>query len=126
MAFTLNRVELLGHLGREADLRYTPDGQPVAHLRLATDRPVRPGAAAETDWHALVCWGKLAELAGQYARKGRLVYVAGRLTYRAWDGQDGQARRSTEIVVSELLLLDRRPEPGTDTLDAEADDAVPF
>ena len=109
MPMSHNRVELIGRTGRDADLQTTPDGQPVARFSLATDRPTRAGAP-ETDWHQVVLWGKLAEIAGQYVTRGRLVFVAGRLAYRAWEGRDGQPRRATEVVASELVLLDRRPE----------------
>ena len=123
---SLNRVELVGRLGGEPDMRYTADGQCVTTFRLATDRPVRPGSAPETDWHRVVCWGKLGEIAGQYLDKGRLVFVAGRLAYRAWESQDGQQRRATEIVASELILLDRRPDAESRAADDDADDDLPF
>jgi single-strand DNA-binding protein len=126
MPFNLNRVELIGRLGQEPELRYTGDGLAVAKLNLATDRPTRPGAQPETDWHQIVCWGKLAEFAGQYLAKGRLVFVAGRLTYRSWEGKDGQQRRATEIVASELIPLDRRPEAPPSDAASPADDDVPF
>ena len=109
MPMSHNRVELIGRTGRDAELQYLPEGQAVAKFSLATDRPTRAGTP-ETDWHQVVLWGKLAEIAGQYVTKGRLVFVAGRLAYRAWEGRDGQPRRATEIVASELVLLDRRPE----------------
>jgi single-strand DNA-binding protein len=126
MPFNLNRVELIGRLGHEPELRYTADSQAVAKLSLATDRRSRPGAEPETDWHQIVCWGKLAEFAGQYLAKGRLVFVAGRLTYRSWEGKDGQQRHTTEIVASELIPLDRRPEAPPGDATAAADDDVPF
>ena len=126
MAFSLNRVHLIGRLGREPDLRYTPEGQALTRFSLATDRPTRLGGQSEADWHQIVCWGKLAEFAGQYLAKGRLVFVAGRLTYRTWEGRDGQTRRTTEIVANELILLDRRPETEPQEPEAEGDDDVPF
>lgn len=126
MPFSLSRAELIGRLGRDPDMRFTPDGQAVTRFSLATDRPTKPGAQPETDWHQIVCWGKLAEFAGQYLVKGRLVFVAGRLTYRSWEGQDGQRRRATEIVARELILLDRRPESEIQEPDEEGADDVPF
>ena len=116
MGFSINRAELIGRLGRDPDMRYTPEGRVVTKFSVATDRPTKPGAEPETDWHQVVCWGPLAEFAGQYLGKGRLVYIAGRITYRSWDGKDGQKRYATEIVASEVIALDRRPDnPSTET-----------
>ena len=123
---SLNRVELIGRLGRAPEMRYTADGQCVTTFSLATNRPVRAGANSETDWHRVVCWGKLGEVAGQYLDKGRLVYVAGRIAYRAWESQDGQQRRATEIVAGDLILLDRRPDAEPRATDGDADDDLPF
>jgi len=109
MSFSLNRTELIGRLGQDPEMRYTPEGQAVSKFSLATDRPAKPGTQSEPDWHSVVCWQKLAEFAGQHLTKGRLVFVAGRLTYRSWEGKDGQKHRATEIVASELIPLDRKP-----------------
>jgi len=109
MSFSLNRTELIGRLGQDPEMRYTPEGQAVSKFSLATDRPAKPGTQSEPDWHSVVCWRKLAEFAGQHLSKGRLVFVAGRLTYRSWEGKDGQRHRATEIVASELIPLDRKP-----------------
>ncbi len=109
MPFSLNRTELIGRLGQEPEMRCTPDGQAVTKFSLATDRPSKPGTQSEPDWHNVVCWQKLAEFAGQHLTKGRLVFVAGRLTYRSWEGKDGQKHRTTEIVATELIPLDRKP-----------------
>lgn len=110
MPFSLNRTELIGRLGRDPDMRFTPDGQAVTKFSLATDRPAKAGEEPVTDWHQVVCWGKLAEFAGQYLSKGRLVFAAGRLTYRDWEGRDARRHRTAEIIATELILLDRRPE----------------
>ncbi len=108
-------------------MRYTPDGQPVTSFSLATDRPAKAGAKPETDWHHIVCWGKLAEFAGQYLSKGRLVFTAGRITYRSWEGKDGQLRHSTEIVATELMPLDRRPEAEpAEPASVKQEDEIPF
>jgi single-strand DNA-binding protein len=109
MSFSLNRTELIGRLGQDPEMRYTPEGQAVTKFSLATDRPAKPGTQSEPDWHSVVCWQKLAEFAGQHLTKGRLVFVAGRLTYRSWEGKDGQKHRATEIVATELIPLDRKP-----------------
>lgn len=111
---SINRVILIGRLGRTPEMRYTPEGQAVTRFSLATDRPVRAGAHAEADWHHVVCFGKVAEFAGQHLDRGRLVCVVGRITYRSWEGRDGQNRRATEIVASEVEALDRKPN-GDDT-----------
>ena len=122
MGFSVNRAELIGRLGRDPDMRYTPEGHVVTKFSVATDRPTKPGADPETDWHQVVCWGPLAEFAGQYLGKGRLVYIAGRITYRSWDGKDGQKRYATEIVASEVIALDRRPDNPSN--EAAADEPV--
>jgi single-strand DNA-binding protein len=124
MAFTLNRIELIGRLGRDPEMRYTPEGQAITTFSLATDRRTRGGT--ETDWHRIVCWDKLAEVAGDYLTSGRLVFVAGRLIYREWEDREGTRRRAAEVVVSELILLDRRPEAAPRAADADPDESVPF
>ena len=132
MPFNLNRVELIGRLGHDPEMRFTGDNQAITKFSLATDRRARPGAQPETDWHQVICWGKLAEFAGQYLAKGRLVFVAGRLTYRTWEDKEGQKHRATEIVATELIPLDRRPavERTEDEPDepaaGDADDDLPF
>lgn len=126
MAFQYNRAELIGRLGRDPELRYTAEGVAVATFRVATDRPARPGAEPETDWHQIVAWRGLGEFVGQYLTKGRLVFVAGRLTYRSWEGKDGQRRRTAEVVASEIILLDRRPEAAAPEPAPEGGDDVPF
>jgi len=82
MGFSLNRVELIGRLGHQPEMRYTPEGQAITKFSLATDRPAKPGVEPQTEWHSVICFGKTAEVAGQYLDRGRLVSVAGRLTYR--------------------------------------------
>src|SRR5262245_27841511 len=106
MAQSLNRVVLAGRLGRDAEVRFTPQGTPVATLSLATDRPVPAGAAPVTDWHRVVCWERLANDAAAFLTRGRLVCVVGRLVYRTWEGRDGQRRRVAEVVATELFPLD--------------------
>ena len=129
MAQSHNRVELTGRLGADPELRHTGDGTPVANFRLATARPVRAGAPPQTDWHAIVCWERRAEFAAQYLARGRLVFVAGRLTYREYEDNAGTKRTSVEIVATEIVPLDSRA-TGTPTLantaaPADGDD-VPF
>ncbi len=122
---TFQVVYLIGRLGQDPELRYTPEGQALSKFSLATDRPAKPGTAAEADWHTVVCWGKLAEFASDYLTKGRLTFVSGRLSYRSWEARDGQKRRTTEIVASELIPLGRRTDPAPGDPDAGADDDLP-
>ena len=105
MAKTINKVELLGRVGAEPEMRYTQGGTAVTQLRLATDR-VRKGGEAETDWHSVVVWDRLAEAVAEYVQKGQRLYVAGRLVQKSWEGDDGQRRYRTEIHAQEVVFLD--------------------
>jgi single-strand DNA-binding protein len=127
MSLSLNRSELIGRLGQDPEMRYTSDGQAVTKFSLATDRPAKPGNESTPDWHQIVCWQKLAEFAGQHLSKGRLVFVAGRISYRTWEGKDGQKHRATEIVASELIPLDRKPNGELRVVNGADDEAdLPF
>lgn len=113
MARSLNRVQLIGNLTRDPELRYTPNGTAVCSFSIATNRTWKTEAGEkreETEFHRIVAWNKLAELCSQFLTKGRKVYVEGRLTTRSWTGQDGNQRTTTEIVIQDMILLDRRPE----------------
>ena len=105
MARTINKVELLGRVGTEPEMKYTPNGTAVTNLRLATDRYRRDGEDA-TDWHTVIVWGKTAEAVNQYVTKGQRVYVAGRLVQNTWEGDDGQRRHRTEVHTQEVVFLD--------------------
>ena len=107
MSRTINRVELLGRVGTEPEMRYTQGGTAVTQLRLATDRR-RQNGETETDWHNVVCWGKTGEAVNQYVAKGDRIYVAGRLAQNAWENEDGQRRYRTEMHASEVVFLDSR------------------
>ena len=107
----VNKVILIGNLGGDPEVRYTPGGAAVANVNLATNESWndREGNKQErTEWHRLVFWSKLAEIVGQYLKKGSKVYVEGRLQTRQWDDQSGQKRYTTEIVVSDMQMLDGR------------------
>jgi single-strand DNA-binding protein len=107
----LNKVILIGNLGRDPELRYTASGQPVATFTLATTESWTNKSGERdqrTEWHRIVAWGKLAELAGEYLSKGRQVYVEGRLQTREWEDKEGQKRRTTEVNAQQLLFLGRR------------------
>lgn len=119
MAGSLNRVMLIGRCTADPEMRYLPSGLPVTQLRIATNRygTSQDGERREfTDYHDVVVWNmgqrKLAELAGQYLRKGSLVYIEGRLQTRSWEGQDGQKRYRTEVNASDIQFLDSRSAEG--------------
>ena len=107
MARTINRVEILGRVGVEPEMKYTQSGTAVAQLRVATDRR-RQNGDSETDWHSVTCWGKTAEVVNQFVGKGDRVFVAGRLSYSSYEGSDGQRRFRTEIHANEVIFLDSR------------------
>ncbi len=115
MAGSLNRVMLIGRCTADPEMRYLPSGQPVTQLRMATNRysTSQDGERKEfTDYHDVVVWNmggrKLAELAGQYLKKGSLVYIEGRLQTRSWDGQDGQKRYRTEVNANDIQFLESK------------------
>ncbi len=113
MARSLNKVELIGNLTRDPELRYTPQGTPVCSFGLATNRSWVTDSGEkkeEAEFHRIVAWNKLAELCSQLLTKGRKVYVEGRLANRNWTGQDGAQRNITEIVISDMIILDSRRE----------------
>lgn len=102
-----NRVELIGNLTRDPELRFTPNGAAVCTFGMATNRTyVSEGERKEeVDFHRLVAWNKLAELCNQLLKKGHRVFISGRLQTRSWEGQDGQTRQTTEIVIEDMILL---------------------
>jgi single-strand DNA-binding protein len=111
MARSLNRVQLIGNLTRDPELRYTPSGTAVCSFGIATNRSWTTDTGEkkeESEFHRIVAWNKLAELCSQFLTKGRKIYVEGRLATRNWTGQDGQQRNTTEIVIDDMILLDNR------------------
>lgn len=109
MARSLNKVQLIGNLTRDPELRYTPSGAAVCTIGLATNRQwvTEAGEKKEdAEFHRLVAWNKLAEICSQLLKKGRKIYVEGRLQTRKWQGQDGNERQTTEIVISDMIILD--------------------
>jgi single-strand DNA-binding protein len=144
---SINKVILIGRLGKDPEIRSTPNGTTVAKFTLATDERFtdRSGEKQErTEWHNIVAWGKLAEICGQYLRKGKLIYIDGSLRYDSWDDKEtGQKKYRTEIVANNMQMLDRKGDEngasggayagarkgGTATATApqvEEDDEVPF
>lgn len=111
MARSLNKVELIGNLTRDPELRYTPQGTGVCTFGLATNRSWTTDGGEkreDVEYHKIVAWNKLGELCSQLLAKGRKVYVEGRLSTRSWTAQDGSARQTTEIVISDMIILDSR------------------
>ena len=110
----INKVILVGRLGRDPELRYTPSGTAVANFSLATDERWSSNGETQsrTEWHNIVVWSKLAEICNQYLTKGRLVFIEGRLQTRDWEDKDGNKRRTTEIVASDMKMLGGRREDG--------------
>jgi single-strand DNA-binding protein len=113
---SVNKAILVGRLGRDPETRYTSGGQAVANFTLATDETYKDRSGERqkrTEWHRVVLWGKLAEIAQQYLKKGMLVYVEGRIQTRQWeDKRDGQKRQTTEIVGTTMRMLGSRGEGG--------------
>jgi single-strand DNA-binding protein len=109
MARGINKVILIGNLGRDPEVRYTAGGSAVANLSVATTESWRDKQTGEkkeaTEWHKVVVFGKTAEIAGEYLKKGRTVYIEGRLQTRKYQDKDGQERYSTEIVASDMQML---------------------
>ena len=116
MAKSVNKVILIGNLGKDPEVKYTPQGTAVARLTVATNERFKDKAGEwqdRTEWHNVVLWQRLAEIAGEYLKKGGKIFVEGRLQTRSWDDkQTGQKKYMTEIVASDLILLGGRGEGG--------------
>ncbi|PVY70306.1 single-strand binding protein [Tamilnaduibacter salinus] len=115
MARGVNKVILIGNLGNDPDTRYSPNGNAVTNFNIATDESYKDRQSGQlvpkTEWHRIVMFGKIAEIAGQYLRKGSKVYIEGKLQTRKWQGQDGVDRYTTEVVVDingQMQMLDSR------------------
>ena len=113
---SVNKVILIGNLGKDPEVKYTPQGTPVAKLTLATNERYKDKNGEwqdRTEWHNVVLWQRLAEIAGEYLKKGGKVYIEGRLQTRSWDDkQTNQKKYMTEVVASDLVLLGGRGEGG--------------
>lgn len=109
--YSLNRVTLLGNLGADPEIRHLPSGIPVANFRMATTESYKDKTTGEkrdqTEWHSIVAWRGLAEVAEKYVKKGSKVYIEGKLRTRQWQDKDGVQRYSTEIQADQMILLDR-------------------
>ena len=145
MARGINKVILIGNLGKDPEVKYMPSGDPVTNITLATSETWKDKTSGEnvekTEWHRVVFFKRLAEIAGEYLKKGSKVYIEGRLQTRKWQGQDGQDRYTTEIIANEMQMLDSRggaapmssssnnsrPEPAMASDGApDFDDDIPF
>ena len=118
---SLNKAMIIGNLGRDPEMRYTPSGQAVTQFTVAVNRNYKDHDGnwqEETEWFRVVAWGPLAERTAEYLRKGRKVYVEGRLQTRQWEGQDGQKRYTTELIAQTVTQLDPRPRDGDQPADA--------
>jgi len=107
----VNKAILIGRLGADPDVRYTPDGMMVTNFRLATDLQWKDKTGervSKTEWHRIVTFGKLAEICNSYLSKGKMVFIEGRIQTRAWDDKDGVKRYTTEIIASDMKMLDSK------------------
>ncbi len=108
---SVNKIIVIGNLGSEPEMRFTPNGRPVTSFSVATNWRYTTSEGErreETEWFTVVAWGRLAEQCNQFLTKGRLVYVEGRLRLHTWEGQDGQRRARNEIVADRVKFLDRQ------------------
>lgn len=123
MARSLNKVQLIGNLTRDPELRYTPNGTAVCSFSIATNRNWTTDTGEkkeEVEFHRIVAWNKLAELCSQFLIKGRKVFVEGRLATRSWNAQDGTQKQTTEIIISDMILLDSRRTGEQEVISEEA------
>ena len=112
MARGLNKVLLIGRLGHDPEMRYTPSGKPLTKFRMASDRSWTTADGekkSETEWFNVVAWGKLAEICNQYLKKGKQVYIEGRLHTRRWQDDEGNNHSAVEVIAQEMIMLDSRP-----------------
>ena len=133
---SVNKIIVIGNLGTEPEMRFTPNGRPVTSFSVATNWRYTTSEGErreETEWFTVVTWGRLAEQCNQFLNKGRLVYVEGRLRTHSWEGQDGQKHYRNEIVASRVNFLDRQavatlPEekPGESALTEVEPEDIPF
>ena len=137
----VNKVILIGRLGADPEVRYTPDGTMVVNFRIATDETYKNKQGekvSKTEWHRIVVFGRLAEICGNYLGKGRLVFIEGKLQTRTWDDKDGNKRSLTEILASNMQMLESKgqgrgqdavmdePMPAYGLGEPMPDDDVPF
>jgi len=119
----VNKAMLIGRLGKDPEVRYTPDGTMVTNFNLATDEQWKDKdgeKVQKTEWHRIVTFGKLAEICGNYLVKGKLIFVEGRIQTRSWEDKDGVKRFTTEIIASNMQMLDSKAQSKADDSSSEA------
>jgi len=130
MSRGLNKVMIIGHLGKDPEMRYTTSGKPVTTFSVATSRSWVTSSGerrSETEWFNIVAWSSLAEICKQYLVKGRQVYIEGRLQSRRWEDDDGNNHSSVEIVANEMIILDQHKPSGNNPEKEDlGDDDFPF
>jgi len=112
----VNKVTLIGRLGADPEVRYTPDGTMIVNFRIATDETYKNKQGekvVKTEWHKIVTFGRLAEICGNYLGKGRLVFIEGKLQTKTWDDKDGNKRSTTEILASNMQMLESKGQSGS-------------
>ncbi len=118
----INKAILVGRLGADPEVRYTPEGAMVTNFRIATDEQWKDKngeKVQKTEWHRIVTFGKLAEICGKYLIKGKLVYLEGRIQTRVWEDKEGNKRSTTEIIASNMQMLDSKGQKGADASQEE-------
>ncbi len=129
MSRGLNKVMIIGNLGRDPEMRYTPSGKPVTTFSVATSRSWNTSDGEkreETEWFNVVAWSSLAEICKQYLTKGQQVYIEGRLQTRHWDDQEGNKHTSVEIVANEMIILSERRETGETSTESNTNEEEEF
>lgn len=122
---SLNKVMVIGNIGGDPEMRFTPNGHPVTSFRVATNwifATPEGERKQETEWFSVVTWNRLAEQCNQFLSKGRLVYVEGRLRTRSWEGQDGQKHFRTEVIANRVTFLDRQGQAAVSESEEKTDD----
>lgn len=129
MSRGLNKVMIIGHLGRDPEMRYTPSGRPVTSFSVATSRnwtTADGDRRSETEWFNVVAWGSLAEICNQYLKKGQQVYIEGRLQTRRWEAEDGNKRSSVEVIAREMIMVGERRESAEGETETGAEAEINF
>lgn len=130
MSRGLNKIMIIGRLGRDPEMRYTPSGRPVTSFTVATSRSWNTSEGerrVETEWFNVVAWGNLAEICKQHLSKGQQVYIEGRLQTRNWDDSEGNKHTSVEIVANEMIMLsERREAEASSEAESAEEDEFPF
>ncbi|MEM7008803.1 MAG: single-stranded DNA-binding protein [Thermodesulfobacteriota bacterium] len=124
----VNKVMLIGNLGRDPEIRYTTGGQAVANFTIATTERYTNKAGErqeDTEWHRIVAWGRLAEICGEYLTKGRMVYIEGSIRTRSWEDKEGNTRYTTEIVARNMQMLGGQGQGTRSDAPSAADDKMP-